>query len=179
MPDLVQWSVLSRTFLIALCPWLQFQHQSARVYSYYRSFIYDYTMVLVCMHKPMHACLTHARKAVWSCDSTGSPNSGWAVMPGTCEDGGFIAHTPCGWKSKGSEGRVFDLLYLLLVSSLLLKFILPVHSCWCLVAVRGGEGVGYSHIKIGLLKPTTPDSIGWHIQPCIILTVGWGTIELW
>ena len=62
----------------------------------------------------------------------------------------------------------------LLVSPLLLKFMLPVHCHWCRVSVRGGEGVKYSHIKVGLLKPTTSDSIGWHIQPCTILTVGWG-----
>ena len=38
----------------------------ARVYS---SIIYAYTIVLVCMHKPMHACPMHARKADSSCDS--------------------------------------------------------------------------------------------------------------
>ena len=70
----------------------------------------------------------------------------------------YCSSTPC-W--------VFHLLYLLLVSLLLLKFVLPVHCRWCLISV-----------KVGLWKPTTQDTIVWHIQPCTILTVGWGTIEL-
>ena len=40
---------------------------SARDYTIY--LLYAYTIVLVCLHKLMYACPTHARKADWSCDS--------------------------------------------------------------------------------------------------------------
>ena len=55
-------------------------------------------------------------------------------------------------------------LYTLLIGPLRLKFMLPVRCCQCLVSVRRGEGVEHSHIEKSLLKSTTPDSVGWHIQ---------------
>ena len=55
---------------------------------------------------------------------------------------------------------MFHFKYSLLVNQLLLKFMLPINCSKGLGFVGAGEGVKHSHIKVGLLKPTTPDSIG-------------------
>lgn len=67
---------------------------------------------------------------------------------------------------------MFHLLYLLLVGPLFLKFMLPVHCCPCLVSVRWGEGIKYSHIEVGLLKstpPQTPLADTSSLAPCWLL----------
>ena len=47
---------------------------------------------------------------------------------------------------------------------------LPVHCRWCLVSIRGGEGVKYSHVK-GLLKlpPQTPLADTSNLAPSWLL----------
>lgn len=95
---------------------------------------------------------------------------GWCYMesPISEQGGGLVAHTSWSWKDKGSEGWVLHLF------NPLLKFMLSKHCCR--LHVGGGEGNEYPYIKIVFLEYTTPDSIGWRIQLCTILTISRDTI---
>ena len=64
---------------------------------------------------------------------------------------------------------------------LLLMHVLRNTLAGCWFQLEGGKLVKNHHIKLKEVLwylVATPDSISWHIQPCTILAIGWGPVEL-
>ena len=75
------------------------------------------------------------------------------------KDGGFIAHTSCGWKNKRSEGGAFPL-----VSLLFLRFMLPVHG-WGTSIYSADHGQCWKgSLRLWLCYITEDIDAGW---PCL------------
>ena len=67
--------------------------------------------------------------------------------------------------------------YSLFVGMLLQGLLLAVAGGQAGLSMGGGMGGEYSDIKVGSLKPTTPEAVGSNVQTCTILSIRRGSCK--